>query len=104
MVIHDQERYDAMIKYAKEIGDTSLQECFDRLKQWEENDAKRGVKMEIHVFNDFEPHSFEFSEHYLESGNRGICGGILFHGTPGTPDQSMAVTIDGRAYGWRIHT
>jgi hypothetical protein len=92
-----------MTKYANEIGDTSLQDCFNRLKQWEENSAKRGVKMEIHVYNDWEKHSFEFCEHY-DNGCQGIFGGILFHGTPGTADESMAVTIDGRAYGWRIHT
>lgn len=103
MEIHCQERYDAMLKYAESIGEKSLQECFDRLKGWEESAKKRGVVKVIHIFTDYEEHSFFFREVY-ENGSEGICGGVLYHGMPGERDNSMSVCIDGRAYGWHIHT
>jgi len=103
MQIHCQERYDECVKYAESINDTTLKDCFDRLKQWEKNAAERGCPMEIHVGSDFEKKSFSFREQY-ENGRSGINGGILFHGVPGEADKSFAVCIDGRAYGWRIHT
>lgn len=103
MKIHCQERYTETLKYAESIGDRTLQDCIDRLKQWEENSAKRGVQMEIQLCSDFEKHSFGFYELYADE-RVGIQGGVLFHGTPNTPDDSMAVCVDGRAYGWRIHT
>lgn len=103
MEIHCQERYDAMLKYAESIGEKSLQECFDRLRGWEESAKECGVVKVIHIFTDYEEHSFFFREVY-ENGSEGICGGILYHGMPGERDNSMSVCIDGRAYGWRIHT
>ena len=37
MKILCQEHYDKVVQYAKEIGDTSLDNCLKRLEQWENN-------------------------------------------------------------------
>ena len=37
MKILNQEHFENVKRYAESIGDTSLQKCLDRLKQWEEN-------------------------------------------------------------------
>ena len=34
-----QEHYDKVVRYAKEIGDESLQACLAKLKSWEEHSA-----------------------------------------------------------------
>ena len=103
MKINCQERYDEVLEYAKSINDETFQDCINRLKTWEENAKEQGRDMEIHLFRDHEPKSFFFREVYAD-GRNGICGGVLYHGVPGERDNSMAVCIDGRAYGWRIHT
>ena len=102
MVIHCQERLDRCLKMAKDHNDNSLQAELDKLKSWEKSGAERGFPREYHISADFEPNSF-FSEHYAD-GERGICGGILFHGYDNQPDNSCAVCIDGPARGYRMHT
>ena len=37
MKIRCQEHYDKVVEYAKSIGDTTFQNCIERLKQWEKN-------------------------------------------------------------------
>ena len=37
MKILNQEHFENVRRYAESIGDTSLQECLDRLKSWEED-------------------------------------------------------------------
>lgn len=37
MKIKCQEHYDKVAEYAKSIGDTTFQNCIERLKQWEKN-------------------------------------------------------------------
>lgn len=103
MIIHCQDRYDAMVKYAESINDKTLSQCFESLKKKEEVSKERGFDTTIHVYKDHEEHSFYFEEIYAD-GRRGLNGGILYHGKPGEQDNSMAVCIDGRAYGWRTHT
>ncbi len=44
MIIRCQERYDQVVEYAKSIGDTTFQNCIERLKQWETN-HKAGIKL-----------------------------------------------------------
>ena len=103
MEIHCQERFDKVSEYAKSINDETFQNCINRLKAWEENAKEHDFKMTIHLFTDHEPKSFFFREVYAD-GRNGICGGLLYHGIPGEVDNSFAVCIGGRAYGWQIHT
>ena len=80
MKIRCQEHYDKVVEYAKSIGDTTFQNCIERLKQWEKNSNGRS---EIELY-----------------GSSGIVGGLLYHGKP---DQSYAVTLT-HIHGWSIHT
>lgn len=41
MKIKCQEHYDKVAEYAKSIGDTTFQNCIERLKQWEKNSGGR---------------------------------------------------------------
>lgn len=91
-----QEYYDEVMQYAKSINDTSLQKCLDRLKEWEKNP---NCPCEIEIYSDWAPHSFGFTQRYLD-GRRGIVGGLLYHGSP---DQSLAVQLT-PFIGWQIHT
>ena len=94
LIIQNQEHYDKVMEFAKSINDETLQPILDRLDKWEGD---------IYLSRDFEKHSFFFRQVY-EDGRQGICGGVLYHGSPGEADNSCAVCIDGRAYGWRMHT
>lgn len=97
MKIKCQEHYDKVVEYAKSIGDTTLQNCVERLKQWEKNSNGR---YEIELYRDFAPYSFGFAER-TPDGRSGIVGGLLYHGRP---DESFAVMIEGPFHGWSIHT
>lgn len=90
-----QEHYDKVVQYANSIQDQTLQNCLERLKQWEKN----GQGCEIELYYDSAPYSFGFCERYAD-GRTGIVGGLLYHGSP---DRSFAVTLD-RFHGWSIHT
>lgn len=94
MVIKCEERYNEAMDYAAKTGDKTLQDCIERLKQWETNQ-----NCEILLCEDFAPLSFYF-EMYDRNGNRIMNGGVLYHGNP---DESYAVTLD-PAKGWQIHT
>lgn len=59
MKIKCQEHYDKVVEYAKSIGDNTLQQCIERLQQWEKNS---NGKYEIELYWDFAPHSFGFAE------------------------------------------
>ena len=83
MKILNQEHFENVKRYAESIGDTSLQKCLDRLKQWEENPN----------------HPCEISLYY-DHAPVGIVGGLLYHGIP---DKSFAVTLT-PFHGWQIHT
>ena len=97
MKIKCQEHYDKVAEYAKSIGDTTLQKCIERLKQWEKNSNGR---YEIELYWDFAPYSFGFAE-IAAYGSKGVVGGLLYHGRP---DESLAVMIGGPFHGWSIHT
>ena len=79
MKIRCQEHYDKVVEYAKSIGDTTFQNCIERLKQWEKNSNGR---YEIELYRDFAPHSFGFAE-VAANGSSGIVGGLLYHGKTG---------------------
>ena len=96
MKILCQEHYDNVLKYAKEIGDTTLQECLDRLKRWETNPHR---PCEIELYKDFAPHSFLFKQRYSD-GSYGTIGGLVYHGTP---DESRCVQLE-PTKGWQTHT
>ena len=75
---------------------TNLENCLERLKQWEKNENR---PCEIELYYDHAPYSFGFCERYPDR-NTGIVGGLLYHGNP---DESFAVTME-RFHGWSIHT
>ena len=56
MIIKCQEHYNKVVEYAKSIGDNTLQQCIERLQQWEKNS---NGKYEIELYRDFAPHSKE---------------------------------------------
>lgn len=92
----NQEYYDKVVQYAESISDTSLENCLNRLKEWEKNPRNPS---EIEIYYDSAPYSFGFRQRYLD-GRQGIVGGVLYHGTP---DESFAVTLT-PCKGWQIHT
>lgn len=94
MEIKCKERYQEAMDYAEKTGDKTLQNCLNRLEQWETNQNCR-----IFLCKDFAPLSFYF-EMYDQNNNHVMNGGVLYHGTP---DESRAVTFD-LAKGWQIHT
>ena len=87
---------DKVVQYAKSINDKTLENCLERLKQWEKNENR---PCEIELYYDHAPYSFGFCERYPD-GKGGIVGGLLYHGNP---DESFAVTME-RFHGWSIHT
>lgn len=94
MVIKCEERYQEAMEYAERTRDKTLQDCLERLKQWEINQ-----NCEIFLCKDFAPLSFYF-EMYDRNNNRVMNGGVLYHGNP---DQSFAVQLIS-SIGWSIHT
>ena len=96
MKIKCQEHYDKVAEYAKSIGDTTFQNCIERLKQWEKNS---GGRYEIELYYDFAPYSFGFAER-TPDGRNGIVGGLLYHGRP---DESFAVMMEPFTAGAYIH-
>lgn len=96
MKIICKEHYDKVVHYARSIGDTTLQECIDRLKQWEQNSA---LPCEIEIHYDWAPYSFLFKQRYAD-GKLGIVGGLVYHGSP---DRSCCFSLT-PITGWAIHT
>ena len=86
MKILNEEHFQNVKRYAESIGDTSLQNCLDRLKSWEDNPDHPS---EISLYYDHAPYSFGFTQRYPD-GSIGIVGGLLYHGIP---DRSFAVTL-----------
>ncbi len=96
MKIPNQEHFENVKRYAESIGDTSLQKCLDRLKQWEENPSH---PCEITLYYDHAPYSFGFTQRYPD-GRTGVVGGLLYHGRP---DESLSKILE-PFHGWSIHT
>ncbi|MDR1501205.1 MAG: DUF4120 domain-containing protein [Prevotella sp.] len=94
MLVKCEERYAGAMAHAEKTGDKTLQDCLDRLRQWEIN-----RQCEIILYYDHAPLSFYF-EMNDQSGKRVMNGGLLYHGNP---DESMAVQLI-PAKGWQIHT
>ncbi len=87
-----QEHYDKVVQYAKSINDKTLENCLERLKQWEKNENR---PCEIELYYDHAPYSFGFCERYPD-GNTGIVGGLLYHGNRTSPLPSpWNVSTDG---------
>ena len=93
MKILNEEHFQNVKRYAESIGDTSLQNCLDRLKSWEDNPDHPS---EISLYYDHAPYSFGFTQRYPD-GSIGIVGGLLYHGIP---DRSFAVTLQ-PFHGWQ---
>ena len=87
-----QEYYDKVVQYAKSINDKTLENCLERLKQWEKNENH---PCEIELYYDHAPYSFGFCERYPD-GNTGIVGGLLYHGNPGEPYTCLNVHTKSR--------
>lgn len=96
MKIMCQEYYDEVVRYAKELGDESLQACLTKLKSWEEHSRR---PCEIELYKDFAPYSFLFKQRYSDS-SLGIVGGLVYHGTP---DRSCCYTMNHEDL-WQTHT
>lgn len=94
MIIKCQEHYNKVVEYAKSIGDNTLQQCIERLQQWEKNS---NGKYEIELYRDFAPHSFGFAER-TPDGRTGVVGGVLYHCKP---DESYAIMLN-PFHGWSI--
>ena len=91
------------LEYAKSIGNDTLQQCIDRLKQVDDN-----METETSIYNDFAPRSFYFQRIDRNDRNSGN-GGIIFHdvrngiGTHDAP--SFSVSLDySKEIRWQIHT
>lgn len=90
------------LDYAKSIGNDTLQQCIDRLKQIDENHES-----ETNIVKDFAPHSFYFVR--MKDGEFIGNGGIIFHGkhdgfgNGGAPTFSVSIS-DSRETRWEIHT
>ena len=76
-----QEHYDKVVQYAKSINDKTLENCLERLKQWEKNENH---PCEIELYYDHAPYSFGFCERYPD-GNTGIVGGSQVPLSPEKP-------------------
>lgn len=95
-IMCNREYYDKVVQYAESMSDTSLENCLNRLKQWEQNP---NYPCEIELYYDSAPYSFGFVQKYPD-GRQGIVGGLLYHGSP---DESFAVQLI-PFKGWQIHT
>lgn len=95
-IMCNQEHYEKVVQYAKSINDTSLENCLNRLKEWEKNPDP---PCEIELYYDSAPYSFGFCQRYPD-GRPGIIGGLIYHGSP---DESFSVTMT-PTIGWQIHT
>lgn len=96
MIIHCQEHYDEVVKYAERIGDTTLSECIERLKKCKQDPDRPCT---LHLSRDFAPYSFLFSQVYSDGSLR-MNGGLIYHGVP---DQSCSVLLNTH-HGWSTHT
>ena len=96
------ERFVECRQFAAEHNLTeNLNKVFANLLGWESYDEE-GRLNEIVIGNDFCEKSFSFYEEYRD-GRIGICGGIIFHGTPGNYVENGSVQLR-PSYGWQIHT
>lgn len=112
MKITNPQYFAEQLEYAREIGDNTLFQCLKRIAYWEQGKCEEQPEgwpyddsrydSEVHLHQDFDPHSFYFVW-VDKNGNRIMNGGIIFHGTPGEADASHSVTLE-RHYGWSIHT
>ena len=94
--------YNAMGEGSPSLVHT-LSSCIERIANWEVNATERGVEAEYVIGSEFGEHCMYFSERYV-SGDCGLCGGIIFHGTPSHGwMENGSVSID-PSCGWQIHT
>jgi hypothetical protein len=100
-------KLEAALAYAKELQDTSLQGCLDRLKKVEEYNDERGKPTEHTISVDFAPLSFYFERHNTINGEYYGNGGIIFHGKHDNGGNGSAPTFSVNltpTSGWQIHT
>lgn len=101
MVIHCEEKFNSTREYSKSLKDTTLSDCFKRLEKYEKLEHVPGLV--VNLYSDYCKYSFYFVINRPD-GSMYMNGGILYHGSPGEPDNSFAVCIEGRVFGWRMHT
>lgn len=66
-----EKRYQADLKYAESLNDTSLQDCVNRLSRW----CRKAVNHYIAISSDFSEHGYCFCEMVNDEPN--INGGII---------------------------
>lgn len=66
-----EKRYQADLKYAESLNDTSLQDCINRLSRW----RRKAVNHYIAISSDFSEHGYCFCEMVNDEPN--INGGII---------------------------
>ena len=68
-----EKKYRESLEYAKSLGDTSLQDCVNRLSQW----RRRALNHYMAISYDFTEHGYCFCE--IVNGEPHINGGIIMH-------------------------
>lgn len=66
-----EKRYQADLKYAESLNDTSLKDCINRLSRW----CRKAVNHYIAIYSDFSEHGYCFCEMVNDEPN--INGGII---------------------------
>lgn len=88
---------------------SSFQDCVMRILTYEANslinheEYPECAPSEYYLRGDFAPYSMTFSER-REDGGCGLCGGIIYHGTPDSGYEENGSVSISPSYGWQIHT
>ena len=95
MIIKCQEHYNKVVEYAKSIGDNTLQQCIERLQQWEKNS---NGNMKLKSTGTSHPHSFGFAEKNSPTGGQESSEGTLSWQT------GRIIRRDTQSVPWMEHT
>lgn len=99
-----QERLTQCLQLARQHEDKSLRNAIHKLLDWELNAIERGEDMEVSITIDCCKNCFRFSENYSDDPNRGISGGIIYHGYPDEGYKVNGSIQNEPEYGWHTHT
>ncbi|MBO7684855.1 MAG: DUF4120 family protein [Lachnospiraceae bacterium] len=106
MRFRSKKAYERFVECRQFAAEHNLSDNFNSvitgLLAWERYDDGGNRLNEIEIGTDFDDKCFTFWENYPD-GRIGICGGIIFHGTPGNYVENGSVQLR-PSYGWQIHT